>query len=231
MFTNRSTLTELLDADCIPQQDLFRNLHELDVINRLLGGHAVTLKAFKSLNLKQDKVYHVLDIGSGGGDTLKAIAKWGRKNGIQLALTGVDLKSDCIQYAQSFCKEYPEIKFIQSDYRQIPNLQLTFDIIISALFCHHLSDDEIQDLCLWGSKNANNAFIINDLHRHPLAYYSIACITQIFSKSYLVKNDAKLSVLRGFKKRDLTKLIKFLTTQKITLKWMWAFRWLLVIRK
>ena len=56
-------------------------------------------------------------------------------------------------------------------------------------------------------ETAKHGFFINDLHRHPLAYHSIRILTSLFSKSYLVKNDAPLSVLRGFKKKELEDLL------------------------
>src|SRR5687768_9913622 len=115
-FSKRSEQKELLDADAIPAKDLHRNLYELDVINKLLGGHAVTLAGLERLNLKRDRTYTILDIGSGGGDTLKAIAAWGLKRKLQLDLVGVDLKEECISYAANFCRAYPNIRFIRSDY-------------------------------------------------------------------------------------------------------------------
>jgi hypothetical protein len=71
-------------------------------------------------------------------------------------------------------------------------------------------------------------FFVNDLHRHPFAYYSIKWLTKFFSKSYLVKNDAPLSVLRGFKRKELEVLSHQSSVEKISINWKWAFRWLLV---
>jgi hypothetical protein len=47
MFNERSNKKELLDADFIPEQDLYQNLRELDVINALLGGYKMTFDALK----------------------------------------------------------------------------------------------------------------------------------------------------------------------------------------
>jgi hypothetical protein len=108
-------------------------------------------------------------------------------------------------------------------------MDLESDIVIASLFCHHLKDDELNELFNWCALHAKTAVIINDLHRHPLAYYSIAWLTSLFSRSYLVKNDAKLSVLRGFKSKELISLVSRTGFQQITIKWCWAFRWLLII--
>lgn len=228
MFQHRSTQKELLDAAVIPKSDLFRNLYELNVINRYLGGHRATLSALEKLNLNTETTYTVIDIGCGGGDTLLAIAKWARKRNIKLRLIGVDLKPDCIEYASAACKDYPEISFLESDYQNLEHLGISFDIAIASLFCHHLSNAAIVDFWRWCAARARLGFIVNDLHRHPLAYYSIAALTFLFSQSYLVRNDAKLSVLRGFTKSELQQLSSVFTTRQI--RWSWAFRWVIVLR-
>ena len=261
MFAQRSYKKELLDAENIPQKDLFRNLYELEVINTWLGGYKPTIKGIKQIidnDIKNKQkapllpkkglgvvTYTIADIGSGGGDTLRKIADWGRKSGLKLNLIGIDLKEDAILYAKNASKDYPEISFIQSDYREIHKYNLKIDIFISALFCHHLLDDEIETLLLYVSEHAHKGFIINDLHRNFFAYHSIKILTNIFSKSYLVKNDAKLSVLRGFDKAFWSKIITKLAVNNqqnyneklhqnkinYSISWCWAFRWLIVGEK
>ena len=49
MFAQRSYKKELLDAENIPQKDLFRNLYELEVINTWLGGYKPTIKGINNL--------------------------------------------------------------------------------------------------------------------------------------------------------------------------------------
>ncbi len=44
--------------------------------------------------------------------------------------------------------------------------------------------------------------------RHNTQRYFIKLTTTVFSKSYLVKNDAPLSVLRGFKKKGMDKYFR-----------------------
>jgi hypothetical protein len=81
----------------------------------------------------------------------------------------------------------------------------------------------------WLETNAAVGFFINDLHRNPFAYYSISWLTKIFSKSYLVKNDAPLSVLRGFKRKEWKSLLAKSEIWNYSLQWKWAFRWLIIV--
>lgn len=231
LFAHRSSEKELLDQEDIPQKDLFQNLKELDAINRMLGGYQAIFKGINKLIPKPRKqAVRVLDIGSGGGDTLRQIYR--KYNGrLELHLTGVDLKPDCIQYAQNRNKNLP-LHFIESNYKDIFRLEenTQYDIITASLFCHHLSDDELIKLFSWMNNNARTGFIINDIHRNPWAYYSIKYITKLFSKSYLVKNDAALSVLRAFKKAELENLLQQAGIENYRIEWIWAFRWLVTVK-
>jgi hypothetical protein len=72
--------------------------------------------------------------------------------------------------------------------------------------------------------------VVNDLHRHWLAYHAIKILTRLFSKSAMVKYDAPLSVLRGFTRGELADILKKAGIVQYTLKWKWAFRWQIIIR-
>ena len=106
-----------------------------------------------------------------------------------------------------------------------------FDFVISSLFTHHFEDEKWSILIKKMMHSSKKAVIINDLHRHPLAYYSIGILTQLFSKSPMVKHDSKVSVMRSFKKKELETLLEKAGAKNYTIKWMWAFRWQVIIYK
>lgn len=230
-FKHRSNQKELLDDLHISFDDIKQNMKELDVINRRLGGHAITLKGIQNLinNIDPHHKLHIVELGCGGGDNLSVIKKWAEKRNVNLQLTGIDINEACIKYAMEQ-KGNLEISFICSDYTDVQFPQRP-DIIFSSLFCHHFNDDELVFMLNWMKNNSNVGFFINDLHRNALAYYSIKGLTQIFSNSYLVKNDAPLSVQRGFKRNDWEKLFKHAGIENYTCKWQWAFRWLIIYKR
>jgi hypothetical protein len=47
----------------------------------------------------------------------------------------------------------------------------------------------------------------------------------------MVKNDAPLSVKRGFLKSEMIEILSSVKYSSFILKWLWAFRWLVVIKK
>jgi 2-polyprenyl-3-methyl-5-hydroxy-6-metoxy-1,4-benzoquinol methylase len=218
---------ELLDRDDIPFADIARNMQELDNINTRLGGHAITISGLRHLLRRhpQGASLHIMEIGCGGGDNLRVIARWAKQHGVSVLLTGVDINPECIAYAQSR-EANRGIYFICSDYRALKEQQHP-DIIFSSLFCHHFTDEELVLQLKWMQQHARLGFFINDLHRHPLAYHSIRLLTRAFSKSYLVKNDAPLSVRRGFRRGEWQRLLHDAGITGYTCSWRWAFRWLI----
>jgi len=224
-FTKRSAQTELLDRDDIPAADLILNMKELNTINTLLGGHRITLHGFKNLAAGRRKI-SVLEIGCGGGDNLRVIGAYCRKLGIQADLHGVDLHQDICSFARA---QNPDLHIQCCDYR-MTHFDTKPDIIFSSLFCHHFSDEALVTQLQWMRENARIGFFINDLHRHPLAYYSIRFLTALFSNSYLVKNDAPVSVARGFKKVEWQRIFAQAGLVYDALQWEWAFRHLIIFR-
>jgi 2-polyprenyl-3-methyl-5-hydroxy-6-metoxy-1,4-benzoquinol methylase len=226
---NRINTRELLDEEDIPFADIRKNMEELEVINTWLGGHAITLAGFRKLLGSRTQV-HICEIGCGGGDNLKAIAKWCRRKNIAVKLTGIDIKDTCIEYAHINLKGF-EADLIVSDYKTA-SLSSTPDIIFSSLFCHHFSDEEIAGILQWKAQHASVGFFINDLQRHTLAYHSIKLLTKAFSSSYMVQHDAPISVARGFSRDNWRRIIADAALPgQMEIHWRWAFRWLLCYTK
>ncbi len=98
-FIHRSYKPELLDQPGIPAADIARNLYELEMINRRLGGHTVTVEGFKTLAAKHRNI-NVCEIGCGGGDNLRAIQASMDSFQTTLHCTGIDLNPDCISVAE-----------------------------------------------------------------------------------------------------------------------------------
>lgn len=227
-YKKRSCQKELLDNENIPFEAIQKNMQELNVINTWLGGHAITIKGLKDF-ITKDKTLTVCEIGCGGGDNLVAIRKWSNKNGISINLIGVDINQSCINFAVKNNSAH-NIKFYCSDYKEM-KFDILPDVIFSSLFCHHFTDDQLIEILKWKKDYSIKGFFINDLQRHPVAYNFIKILTAIFSKSYLVKNDAPISVLRAFKKTELKALFLKANINNYKLQWCWAYRYLIIHKK
>ena len=226
----RSNKKEYLDNSNIETSDLYRNLFELDIINKRLGGYNASRKGLATILNSTKSAHTILDIGFGGGDSIKQLSIFSNKKNTKLFFYGVDLKTDCVKYAEDNLCAVNNKKLICDDYRNISTeLLKQIDIIHCSLFLHHLTDEEIINLFQFGKSN-QCVILANDLHRNLFAYYSIKLLTALFSKSWLVKNDAPLSVKRGFKKSELISLLVKAGFKNYSVKWNWAFRYILIAK-
>jgi 2-polyprenyl-3-methyl-5-hydroxy-6-metoxy-1,4-benzoquinol methylase len=229
-LSQRSEAIEIMDDLACSGPVVDQALIELEFINKWLGGNAVTLNGLNNLLPSCSSPIKVADLGCGGGDMLMLIADRLRKKKYDAQLTGIDANPNIVSYAQKNATNYPEISFKTLDVFSDAFRQKKFDLVFATLFFHHFTRGQLIDLFAHLTKSTRCGIVVNDLHRHGLAYYSIMLLTKIFSKSSMVVNDAPLSVHRGFKRAELVEILKTAGITTYSLKWKWAFRWQLIIR-
>lgn len=227
-FNERSMLSEMMDDPEVDSKLLKRNLKELDILNRYLGGHAITLEGVKSL-IKKQKLYTIVDLGCGSGDTLLYLARWVRRSKLKVRFIGVDANEHAIGYLKEKCIGYPEITGVVKDYDTFLKTSPEADIYLCSLFCHHLNDGQLIGL-FRALLRAKAGFVINDLRRTKLAYYSTWLFTRLFNGTVLSKNDGPISVLRAFKKDELGHLLWEAGCTNVVIKKRWLFRFLVIVR-
>jgi len=231
-FDRRSGNMEIMDDLHCAGEVVNQTLRELETVNRLLGGNGVTLAGLRALLKKKHYPGEITiaDWGCGGGDMLKLIAGWGRRKKIKMRLIGIDANPNIVAFAIRNCQGYSEISFETANIFSEDFRERRFDIVLATLFTHHFTDDELVNLFRFVPRQMRIGVVINDIHRHWLAYYSILLLTRFFSKSTMVKFDAPLSVMRAFKRRDWVTLLSKAEIRNYTLRWKWAFRWQVIIQ-
>jgi len=230
-FSNRSATIEIMDDLACNGEVVFQTLRELDLINHWLGGNSVTIKALKKAwkKIPREDIITIADLGCGSGEMLRVISSLAKKENRKVKLTGFDANPNIIEYAKSHSANFTDISFEAANVFSNDFQEKKFDFVLATLFMHHFSETELISLLSSLIRQTRSAIIINDIHRHPLAFYSITWLTQIFSRSAMVRFDAPLSVLRAFKKDELNEVMRQAFVKNYRLKWKWAFRWQLII--
>jgi 2-polyprenyl-3-methyl-5-hydroxy-6-metoxy-1,4-benzoquinol methylase len=231
-LNERASGLELMDDLTLATDALRQNLDELETINTWLGGYQPVLNALARLRprLPSGRPLRLADLGSGGGDTLRHVARWARQNNVAVELTGIDANQFMLDYATAKSTQYPEISYQQLDIFSPEFQAQPFDVLTCSLFCHHFTDAELVTLLRQWQQQAQLAVVINDLHRHWLAYHSIKWLTRLLGGSYLVRHDAPLSVARSFRRKDWVKLLAQASITNYELRWRWAFRWQVIFK-
>lgn len=219
---NRSSQKELIDLGppYYTDEEYDECLDQLGRIGRFLGGNRASLRTFK----KMPKFNTILDIGCGGGQFSILLAK----QFPEAQILGIDISSTAIAFAQ---KRFQETMLNNIQFEVCSDPQNQFDVVTATLVCHHLDDKSLIEFLKKSYQIAKNNIIINDLHRHWLAYFGFSLLSKCFFRNRLICHDGLLSIKKSFKKKDW---ISYLTQagiplERCSIKWHWAFRWIVQI--
>lgn len=227
MFTQRSNEKELLDMgpSYYTPQEFSHCQKMLFRVNKLLGTFKSTVKALKNLS----KTSSLLDVGCGGGLFILHLSKYFP----QMKLTGTDVSYEAIQIAQ---QELQHWQSAQVSFNLQSQLELTLpdnhvDIVLTTMVCHHLSDDELINFLKKIYSVTRDVVIINDLHRHALAYWLYRIISPVLFRNRLITYDGLISIRRGFTRTEWHTLLKQAGLSHYKIKWCFPFRWMVTIWK
>lgn len=226
---NRTDKEELMDDFSIGGDLLRDTLDKLENINRWLGGNLMTVKALKKVlkNHPKEQELIIADIGCGHGDILRDVAKFGRKNGYKMKLIGMDANPTAIAYADELSTEFPELSFKTEDIFSEAFKNRKFDVVLATLFLHHFKEAQLVSFLGNTLKQTKIGIVVNDLHRHKLAYY-LFMLLSVFIKNNMIIEDGLTSVLRGFKRNELVHISNKLKVKpQISWKWAFRFQWIL----
>jgi len=190
-FSARAQVSELMDDLSRPVAEFEQAYRELATINRKLGGvHAI--ERFLPKNAAHD----ILDVAAGGCDIGDALAaeRHARVVSLDLNLMGLKRTRHTLPVA--------------GDGTCLPFRDRAFDAVICTLSFHHLTDRECVDVLREMWRTTRGWIVVNDLHRHPVAYASIRILANLFSNSVMVKHDGPASVRRAFRPAELEELAR-----------------------
>ncbi|MNL13544.1 hypothetical protein D3C87_1344530 [compost metagenome] len=235
--SNRSNAAETMDDFSMEGETLKDALDKIASINQLLGGNNITLNGLRWLIKRQQESFKtsrelsILDVGCGNGDMLRFLAGYAQKNRLKFKLTGIDANAFTIGHARQLSANYPDIDYICADIFDLLKQDRSYDVILCTLTLHHFKDDELLQLMEGFKEKTSLGVVVNDLHRSALAYYLFMAICFVFRLNKMSKGDGLVSILRGFKKRELLSFSKQLNLKSYRIRWKWAFRYQWIIAK
>lgn len=226
-LSRRSTAPERMDDLAIGGRELAVALHQLRLINRLLGAAWPTLWGVKHLWRRAGRPnrLHVLDVGAASGDPNRLLLRWARGAGIELRLTLLELNPETCGHARAYWADEPRVTVQQGDLFDLP--PGAADVVTAGMVLHHFSTSDVARALQRLRRASQIGVVVNDLHRHPLAWWFIRGATALLSRNPMIRHDAPLSVARGFARSDLLELRR----SEGALRFYWAplFRWLLLL--
>lgn len=207
MTHQRSAEKEIMDLQELPLEQTEHIYWLIARVNRFLGGSEAVLSHLRTFSRRWSKSpIQILDVAAGGGDIAKAILDWSRKKRFKIEMTLLDISQNALEVAQARLREYPEVRFVQGSVFDLPARLGVYDYAICSMFFHHLEDREIPLVLQTLDAVSSRGIIVNDLIRSKAAFYGIRLLS-LFTSDPVFKNDAVLSVKKGFRKDEILRLV------------------------
>ena len=199
-------LTEVMDdPDCDPAL-LERSYHQFRAVNGLLSRSRFVYKRFiRPLMSDRGRGYSLLDIGFGGGDIARGLARWAQQDGLDLWVTGIDIDPRAYAYVQRFPRS-PKLSFRLADVATLVARGERFDFVLSNHVVHHLDVPGLQAMLTATRALGARIVVFNDIRRSDLAYLGFWLLTAVaFRRSY-IRHDGLISIRRSYTAKELRAL-------------------------
>jgi 2-polyprenyl-3-methyl-5-hydroxy-6-metoxy-1,4-benzoquinol methylase len=194
----RSREEEQMDSAELDAAEYEEVLRDLTRVNRWTLAARPTLDFVRRASSGQSS-FSLLDVGFGSGDMLRSVRRLTKRRGISAKLVGIDINPKSAPVAHAMTPANGAIDFRTGDYGLLED---RFDIIISNLVAHHMSDIELIDFIRFMEDRAEKGWIINDLHRHAFAYRGYPLLASLLRVHPIVREDGRLSIARAFRLSD-----------------------------
>lgn len=224
-------MPEIIDDFEMNGTPLEENLVEIEWINKNLGGTQTSAYPILSYIQKNgSKKISVVDIGCGSGDILKYIQTNIGKH-LSVQLIGVDANQHIIDFARKKHFLHDKVNFIHADIINQPEQIPKAEVYMLNLFLHHFEMEEIYGILKSLLIYQPEIIVINDLQRSSISYRLFQLLCYFKNASYITINDGKLSILKGFNRKEMKKMASVAAGYQCKLQWRWAFRWQMVLSK
>jgi 2-polyprenyl-3-methyl-5-hydroxy-6-metoxy-1,4-benzoquinol methylase len=217
-----------MDQPGVDPAEHARALQGLGRINRLSRSDAILWPAIARLaRAAQGAPIRVLDLASGGGDVLLALAERAARACLDVRIEGSDLSAEAVRFARARAVDRnAAIRFSALDVRNDP-IPEGYDVVTCSLFLHHLDEADAIALLSKMARAAGRLVLVNDLVRGRIGYVLAWTGCHILSRSPIVQHDGPVSVAGAYTIAEVRKLAERAELAGASLTRHWPCRFLL----
>lgn len=197
-------LREQMDDPRCDPGTLRRTYARFGTVNTLVSGWERVYRREIRPRLAPDRPATLLDIGCGGGDVPRHLARWARRDGLRLTVTGIDADERAIRYASGLPAD-PGVSFRQALSGDLVREGRRFDFVTSNHLLHHLTDAELRALLHDSERLGRVRVIHSDLARRALAYHLFRVGARVFPGTF-IREDGLRSIRRSHTEAELSAL-------------------------
>ena len=196
---------ELMDDPDCDRDRLDRTYRRFTAVNRLVSGWRRLYVTGIRPRLDPDRPTALLDIGFGGGDIPRALARWAASDGLPLRVTAIDPDERALDYVRA--RPHAGVRFEAASSADVVARGDRFDVVISNHLLHHLEHGELLDLLAHSASVCDGIVLHNDLSRNRIGHALYAVGALPFAGGSFVRADGLLSIRRSYRAEELREIV------------------------
>lgn len=199
-------LQELMDSPDCDHSALMKTYRGFHLVNTVVAGWQLTYRRWLRPLMRPDGVTTVLDIGCGGGDLVRAMARRARRDGFPVQITGADPDERARDFALR--QDNPQnVRFLQAESSELVAAGEQYDLVISNHLLHHLGDTALQGVLADSEQLAARRAVHSDIHRSALAYGLFSVGTLPVYPGSFIRPDGLTSIRRSWTPAELEQVL------------------------
>lgn len=219
MFKVRATEAEWLDRPDSDEQLILRSHAFMRMVNRCFGGTRIVRNFLEREMAGRcgEETIRVLDIGAGSCDIAVALSMWAEQAGRRLEILCVERDQRAFTEGLRTIEKYgcTDIRAYHGDIFDFEPREV-FDYAIGSMFFHHLANREILRLIRYLRRFVRRGVFINDLSRSRMIYAAVCLLGAATDRR--VRQDALLSIRKGFVREELLNLLSQVENTTVSIK-------------
>lgn len=197
---------EWMDRADVDARDLRRSLRFIRTVNTALRYTRATITHLDrfSRTWPHDQTIRLIDFATGSADIPRAILRWADLKGFCVEIVGIDLHPLTAQIASEGGAPDSRLSIVRADAMNAPFDDGSFDYALTAMFLHHLDDEQIVTVLREMDRVSRRGIIGADLLRTRRAYAWISLLT--LGANPIVRHDARVSVAQALTREEVLRL-------------------------
>jgi hypothetical protein len=196
---------EFLDDPAVDHTLAARSLADVARANRLFGGTSAVLSELAPVlaEARRSRLsLTLLDVGTGAGDIPEGARRAADRLGVALSTIGLELTAWLAAAGRARSGDA-----LAADARALPLASRSVDVVTCSQVLHHFEDPCAKMVLAELNRVARVRVIVADLRRAWLAAGGLWLASWALSFHPISRHDGVVSVLRGFRARELSDVI------------------------